>query len=80
MNNSGLFCGVTAGRFVGREVDGQALYIYSSQLQIGGGYARILPGEFLTNTTPGASYSSAYLMATYVFMGDRPVAPRGGQR
>jgi hypothetical protein len=71
----------TAGRFVGQELDAQAVYTYSPQLQIAGGYARLLPGEFLQNTTPGESYGTSYLMVTYVFVGDKPVTPpRGGQR
>jgi hypothetical protein len=70
----------TAGRFVGQELDAQAVYTYSPQLQIAGGYARVLPGEFLKNTTPGESYQSTYLMVTYVFVGDRPAAPRGAQK
>jgi hypothetical protein len=70
----------TAGRSVGRELDAQAVYTYSPQLQIGGGYARLLPGEFLKNTTPGESYQSTYLMVTYVFVGDRPAPPRGAQK
>ena len=69
----------TAGRFVGQEIDGGATYTYSPQLQISGGYSRILPGEFLSNTTPGESYNYAYLMFTYVFVGDRPVAVGKGQ-
>jgi hypothetical protein len=70
----------TAGRYVGWEIDGQAVYTYSPQLQITGGYARVLPGEFLKNTTPGEPYNLSYLMVTYVFLGDKPTAPRGGQR
>ena len=70
----------TAGRFVGQELDAQATYTYSPQLQIAGGYARVLPGEFLKNTTPGEAYGLSYLMVTYVFIGDRPAAPRGGAR
>ena len=70
----------TAGRFVGQELDAQAVYTYSPQLQIAGGYARLLPGEFLKNTTPGAPYGLSYVMVTYVFIGDRPVTPRGQQR
>jgi hypothetical protein len=71
----------TAGRYVGQEIDAQAVYTYSPQLQIGAGYAHVLPGEFLKNTTPGESYSSTYLMITYVFLGDKPATPpRGGQR
>jgi hypothetical protein len=70
----------TAGRFVGQEIDAQATYTYSPQLQIAGGYARVLPGEFLKNTTPGEAYGLSYLMVTYVFIGDRPAPPRGGAR
>jgi len=62
----------TAGRHVGQEVDMQAAYNYSPQLQIGAGYAHLMPGEFLTNTTPGHSYSYPYLMVTYVFLGEKP--------
>jgi hypothetical protein len=69
-----------AGRFVGQEIDAQATYIYSPQLQIAGGYARLAPGEFLKNTTPGESYATSYLMVTYVFVGDKPAPPPGGQR
>jgi len=66
----------TAGRHVGQELDVQATYTYSSQLQIAGGYARLLPGEFLRNTTPGEAYAFGYLMMTYVFLGDRPAPSR----
>jgi hypothetical protein len=62
----------TAGRHVGQEVDIQAAYNYSPQLQIGVGYAYLIPGEFLTNTTPGRAYSYPYLMVTYVFLGEKP--------
>ena len=69
----------TAGRYVGQELDAQAVYSYSPQLQIAGGYARMLPGEFLKNTTPGEAYALSYVMVTYVFLGDRPAtSARGG--
>ena len=45
------------GRHVGQEIDGQVSFAYSPQLQIGGGYAHLVPGEFLKNTTPGRSTS-----------------------
>jgi hypothetical protein len=61
-----------AGRHVGQEADLQAVYTYSSQLQIAAGYAQLLPGAFLTRTTPGSSYRYSYVMATYVFLGDKP--------
>jgi len=62
----------TAGRHVGQEIDIQAAFTYSPQLQIGGGYAHLIPGEFLTSTTPGHAYSYPYVMATYVFLGEKP--------
>jgi hypothetical protein len=62
----------TAGRHVGQEVDVQAAYNYSPQLQIGGGYAYLIPGEFLTHATPGHAYSYPYVMLTYVFLGEKP--------
>jgi hypothetical protein len=67
----------TAGRRVGQEIDAQVAYTYSTQLQINGGYAYLMPGEFLKTVTPGQAYSYSYLMITYVFVGDRPAAPRG---
>lgn len=68
----------TAGRYVGQEIDGQVAYAYSPQLQIGGGYAHLIPGEFLKNTTPGRSYRAPYVMVTYVFLGEKPTI--GGRR
>jgi hypothetical protein len=62
----------TAGSHVGQEVDVQAVYTYSPQLQIGGGYAYLIPGEFLINTTPGHAYSYPFVMVTYVFLGEKP--------
>jgi hypothetical protein len=62
----------TAGRYVGQEIDGQLSYVYSPQLQIGGGYAQLIPGEFLNHTTPGHSYKAPYVMVTYVFLGEKP--------
>jgi hypothetical protein len=67
----------STGRHVGQELDAQATYTYSPQLQIGGGYAYLIPGEFLKTTTPGRAYNYSYLMVTYVFVGDKPVAPGG---
>ena len=48
----------TAGSHVGQEIDAQVSFVYSPQLQIGGGYAHLVPGEFLKNTTPGRSYTA----------------------
>jgi hypothetical protein len=69
----------SSGRHVGQELDVQAAYAYSPQLQIGAGFAHVLPGEFLKNTTPGHAYSYPYLMVTYVFVGDRPATATGSQ-
>jgi hypothetical protein len=60
------------GRHVGQEIDGQLAYAYSPQLQIGAGYAHLIPGEFLKSVTPGHSYNYPYVMATYVFLGEKP--------
>jgi hypothetical protein len=67
-----------AGSHVGQEIDGQVSFAYSPQLQIGGGYAHLVPGEFLKNTTPGRSYKAPYVMVTYVFLGEQPAI--GGRR
>jgi len=67
----------SAGRHVGQEVDTQAVFTYSPQLQIAGGYAYLMPSDFLQATTPGHSFGYSYLMVTYVFVGDRPTG--GGQ-
>jgi hypothetical protein len=66
----------TAGTHVGREIDVQAAFAYSPQLQVSGGYAYLSPGEFLKNTTPGHSYSYPFVMATYVFLGEQPAIGR----
>ena len=66
-----------AGRYVGQEVDAQATYTYSPQLQISGGYAYVIPGEFLEATTPGHAYRYGYLMITYVFVGEGPAIRQG---
>src|SRR5256885_11460292 len=57
-----------AGRRVGQEIDAQLSYAYSPQLQVAGGYAYLIPGDFLKNTTPGHPYSYPYVMLTYVFL------------
>jgi hypothetical protein len=68
----------SAGRKVGQEIDAQAVYTYSPQLQLAGGYAYLVPGRFLEATTPGRSYGYSYLMVTYVFVGERPTS--GGRQ
>lgn len=66
----------TAGRHVGQEVDLQAAFAYSAQLQLAGGLAHVFPGEFLKQATPGHSYTYPYVMATYVFLGEQPAIGR----
>ena len=41
------------------------------QLQLAGGYAHMFTGAFLKESTPGASFSYPYVMATYVFLADK---------
>jgi hypothetical protein len=68
----------TAGRYVGQEVDIQTAYAYSPQLQLAGGFAHLIPGTFLKNTTQGHAYSYPFVMVTYVFLGEKPAI--GGRR
>lgn len=56
---------------VGHEIDVQATRALTPQLQLAVGYAHILPGAFLKEATPGASFSHPYVMATYVFLAER---------
>ena len=60
-----------ASRHVGQEIDVQVSRAISPQLQVAAGYAHIFTGAFLKESTPGASYSHPYLMATYVFLAER---------
>jgi len=57
----------SAGRFVGQELDSQAVYTLSKQIQIAGGYAYLFPGTFLKKATPGRAYSFPYLSFSYLF-------------
>jgi len=57
----------TAGTHVGQEIDAQAVYNWSKQIQVAGGFGHIFPGEFLKKTTPGKSYNFPYLMLGYSF-------------
>lgn len=71
---SALLARVAGGlvdRHVGQEVDVQVVRMVTPQLQLAAGYAHIFTGRFLKQTTPGASYSSPYVMATYVFLAER---------
>ena len=60
-----------ADRHVGQEIDVQVTKALFPQLQLAAGYAHIVPGAFLKEATPGASYSHPYVMATYVFLADK---------
>lgn len=58
-------------RHVGQELDAQVSRPITPQLMLTGGIAHIFPGGFLKQTTPGASYTAPYLMATYIFLADK---------
>jgi hypothetical protein len=60
-----------ASRHVGQELDVQVTHALTPQLQLAAGYAQILPGKFLEEATPGASYRLPYVMVTYVFLAER---------
>jgi hypothetical protein len=57
----------SAGRFVGQELDVQALWNTSKTIQIAGGYAYLFPGTFLKNTTPGSAYGFPFVSVNYLF-------------
>ena len=63
--------GGAADRHVGQELDAQAFYSLSPQVQLAGGYAYVFPGKFLQEATPGAGYSYPYVMVTYVFLAEK---------
>jgi len=60
-----------ADRHVGQEIDFQVSRALTPQIQAAAGYAHIVPGAFLKEATPGASYSHPYVMVTYVFLADK---------
>jgi hypothetical protein len=63
--------GGAASTHVGHEVDVQVTRALTPQLQLAAGYAYIRSGAFLREATPGASYSTPYVMLTYVFLAER---------
>jgi hypothetical protein len=63
--------GGAASGHVGQEIDAQVSWTVSPILSIAGGYSHLVPGAFLKQATPGASYSSPYVMATYVLFADK---------
>ena len=60
-----------ADRHIGQEIDFQVSRALTPQIQAAAGYAHIVPGGFLKEATPGASYSHPYVMVTYVFLADK---------
>jgi hypothetical protein len=56
-----------SGRYIGHEVDVQALAPLNKQVQFGAGLGHIFPGRFLKRTTPGAHYTFPYVMVTWSF-------------
>lgn len=71
---SAVVARVAAGaldRHVGQEIDFQVSRALTPQIQAAAGYAHIVPGAFLKEATPGASYSHPYVMVTYVFLAER---------
>jgi hypothetical protein len=63
--------GGAASSHVGHEIDVQVSRAVTPQLQVTGGYAHMFTGAFLRQATPGASYSTPYVMATYVLLADK---------
>ena len=63
--------GGAASNHVGQEVDAQAVFTVSPQVQVAGGYSYVFPGAFLKQATPGERYSAPYVMVTYVFLAER---------
>ena len=60
-----------SSRRVGHELDVQATRALAPYLSFNVGYARLFPGPFLKQATPGRSYSTAFAMVSYVFLADR---------
>jgi Alginate export len=56
-----------SGRFVGQEADVIAAYKFNPRLALSAGFARLIPGTFLLNTTHGAAYNYPYCMTIYDF-------------
>jgi hypothetical protein len=57
----------SAGTHVGQELDLSTVYALNKQMQIGGGFAHLFPGEFLQKATKGHGYNFPYVMFTYSF-------------
>jgi hypothetical protein len=59
--------GSATAAHIGEELDGQAMYTVSKQVQVGAGVGHLFAGAFLKQATPGRGYTYPYLTATYVF-------------
>jgi hypothetical protein len=57
----------TAGRHIGQEYDLFATYQASEHLRFGAGIAKVLPGEFLRNTTPHPNIVYFHFFQSYSF-------------
>jgi hypothetical protein len=62
--------GASAGH-IGNEIDVQATRALTPYVQLAVGYAHIVPGAFLRQATPGASYNSAFVTLNYAFLVER---------
>lgn len=62
--------GAASGR-VGQEIDVQVTRPLFPQLVLNAGYSHLLPGPFLKEATPGASYSGPFVMVSYVFLAEK---------
>lgn len=63
--------GGAASTHVGHELDVQVTRALTPQIQLAAGYAYIRSGAFLKEATPGASYSTPFVMLTYVFLAEK---------
>ncbi|HXE14437.1 MAG TPA: alginate export family protein [Bryobacteraceae bacterium] len=57
----------SAGRWVGQEFDGTAIYSFTKANQLGGGYGYLLPGTFLKTAAGGHAYSYPFLFYSTSF-------------
>jgi hypothetical protein len=63
--------GGAASRRVGQEIDAQVARPLTPYLAVAAGYSHLIPGPFLKEATPGASYSGPFVMITYVFLAEK---------
>ena len=63
--------GGAASTRVGQEIDLQVARPLTPYLALAAGYSHLVPGPFLKQATPGASYSGPFVMVTYVFLAEK---------